>query len=638
MEATGYQPFGSVPWPVIEPMADGDPLSEFMLPLPDTPMAMSNAEPASPVISPGAPRSRQLVGGLRRSASRNNTEARQRAEQIRLLREAHESFCSELAVNSTFAADNMFPEDVHRVLITKSVPTTNHVKERVREVKAHTNLSLRAPPLDESESDEDEDGDEDEHESTPLREARGCYRGTAVSGAELESMDPRERYSNLRYLDGTWVRPPGDQSPHRDNMYYLAPNAFGERLDTAGDLEAVTKEFAKARVASSQATTLCSLIACHVTRFFGAPPRVYNVEDGVAKIQAVYNRVSDDSPFEPAPAQFRENVRQLKGYIGVRMKHLREGNRINERLQGILVRHRTDLPTEDECVSGNILTLRTTFTTDDLMKSVVDHFDPYDARRLLTTCKWGEDITKLLHDRFPRLHIYRIPNVFPHYVDASGTGYMHRDTNIKVAVGLIYTKRRDLKSDGTEESDPGEANRPGVQCFDVQHTVVGGKNVASWTGYDQPWTQDTKRITIHPTMFFKSHPELKVTLLDAATNEPLIPISAKELHGGLIATKLMARLEHAGKTARLLWNQGTENPAFAAMHNEDFATINQFKVGPLLSSRIQCHFKIRADAIGTSRVTGRPLTLSTESEAFSIVSKLAACKKMSTGKRKRDKP
>ena len=619
-------------------MANGDPLKQFMddLPAPG---------PSSPsVVSPGG---RVVVGGFRRSASRNmSIEQKQRLARQRAEKEAIESFCAELSLDPCLGQENAFDMATQHQLVSMSVPTSRHVMEREREIAASTDLAARAAPIPEEqvENDDDDDDDDDDEEQSYLMQACKCYRGTAVPSDELAAMSQREKFDKLRFLvsgdqqDGLWLRPPNATSMHKPNEYHLEDDAYGTRRDLTEDVKSAAHEFTRARRASATALTL--LMGNTLVRIafsdvqHGLPKRVYGIEDGAHKIQLVLDHAAGEVPFE-VTQQFKDQANMLRAAITTRMRHLKEGKRINDCVQSEMARFRATIPTDAEVADGGVLTLRSTFTTDDLMKTVVEHFGPYDAGRLLRTCKWGDDITKLLKDRFPHLHIYKIPGLFPHHVDAGGTGYMHAQTLFKVAVGLVYSKKREPRPDGTIEQDPGEADRPGVQCFDAPNTPIGVPNRAVWTGYDQPWDPDTKHVTIHPSMFFVSHPELKISIVDAVTGRLIVDLGDRELHGGLVPEKAMASLEAKGKRSRLMWNHSSENPTWASMRNENFATMSKFKGDSLLTSRIGCKVRIRAEAVGIGR-HGSQLTLKTESEPLSVVSSLKVAKNASySGKRKK---
>ena len=373
-----------------------------------------------------------------------------------------------------------------------------------------------------------------------------------------------------------------------------------------------------------------------VARAFGQQPRVYTPEQGVANMRGFLEGL--EHGWAPANSDRARTIRQC---IMTRMKFLNEGRRINARIEEALQCIRHDLPTQEEVANGTRLDLRAAIQTEDLMSAIIDHFGPYDAGRLLRTCRWGDDIKASLKLRFPHLHIYRIPDFFPHVVDAGGAGYMHHQTTFKVALGLVYSKRRDVGADGKVEQDPGDENRPGVQCFEAINTVVGAKNCESWTAYAQPWTAEQKRSTIHPSAFFRAPPDVSIWLVDAKFNTPVVALDDKNLHGGLVPDKSMARCEVDGKHGRLMWTNKDKNPDSKPFQGEEFATMFYFKGNSsLLSSRWGCKFKLKATVTGISRATGKKLVMSTESDPFTIVSTLrnakAATKLSAAQKRKRN--
>ena len=651
MEAQEYNAFGSLPWPAIDPMGSGDPLQAFMNNLDGD----DSLTPA--IVSPGAPK-RPVVGGIRRSASgrgRSSLEQKQRAERERAETEAIESFAAELSIHPQFGRDNQFSPETRMHLIGMSVPTAQHVRGRRTEITVSTDLAFRSDPLAEEDDDDEDEPPEDwraRAAETPLVFARKCFKGKAVSSSELDGLTQREKFSNYLFLsnerddtdgtNGTWVHFPTDAQVHRDGRYRLAPDAFGERAGLMSDVVAANRAFTTARSEHECAEKF--MRSTEGILEAGAPKAVHGIAHGLKRIRTFLKDADDmNMNFEDGPSwginhfiQQRDTAERLRQCIMKRMLYLRGGRRINDRIQTELNRFRSNKPSFEEISVGNIATLVSTFTTDDLMKYVADHFGPYDSGRLLRTCKWADDITKLFKSRFPRLHIYRIPQVFPHHVDAGGFGYMHAQSLFKVAVGMIYTKKREPLLDGSFEQDPGETDRPGVQCFDVQNTVIGAKNIESWTGFDQPWDPEMKRTTIHPSMFFQDIPTLQIVLIDATTNQPVVPLTDKVAHGGMVPDKVMARRELLGAKPRLKWSSTSENPSWRAMQGEDFAVMSKFKADDILSSRINSRFKIRAEAVGQGS-HGSPLRLVAESDPFVVVSSLAVAKRASyTNKRKRN--
>ena len=180
----------------------------------------------------------------------------------------------------------------------------------------------------------------------------------------------------------------------------------------------------------------------------------------------------------------------MLNHIEKRSYWLRRGRAIDARIDKCLrkvrsINAKVNDKTDDELLAMGKLRLRTTFTTDDLMKSVAEYFGPYDAGRLIRACKWGSDIIKLLRSRFPQLTIFRLPGHFPHLVDASGNAFMHNQTLISVAVGLCYSSRRPLGPDGKPAVEPRGYLGPAVECYAAQNTPEEVRSVSRTCSYTE---------------------------------------------------------------------------------------------------------------------------------------------------------
>lgn len=617
---------GTTGWGYVEPMADGDPLRAFMNTMPEL----------GDLHSPGAPAQqpqRRVVGGMRRSSSRprQSEDERRRLEEQRQLHFALESAASEFCLHPALNASNppLTPED-HRKLIGLAIPTKEHIRGRERDIRTVADFAARAEPEDEDDASDASDYEDDDDD--PKVFARKCFKGTAVPSAELEGLSNRERFANFRFLSsaeayedeavGVWVRPPAEE--HYGGKYFLSRGCYGERLGLDNELTAAGRAFDRARAEHQKLYNECCGTGGTVgaPSLFGQPTRVTSIDDGITKMR----RLLDN----PVTVLERQLAQRVRANVLQRFKFLNEGRNINTRIQGALDTIRANHLTPEQCAERNIPTLLTTFTTEDLMMAVANNLGPYDARRLLGSCKWGPDIAALLKSRMPQLHIFKIPQVFPHYTDPGGIGYNHTQAQLKIAVGLTYTKKRETEAD---MKDPGYENRPGVQTFAACNTHRGARNSASYEGFEQPWNAEMRRTTIHPHEFFTEPPTLKITLIDAITNLPVVPYSKKDRHGGMVPDKVMGNIESQGMKPRLYWTDRNVNPSehIISMRNEDFAVMSRFRTdSDSLSSRLGSKYKIRASATGVSWVTGQPLVLRTESEVFTLVSSLAVAKSMST--------
>lgn len=541
-------------------------LDQFMNALPDP----SYPEPIPPMDPPG----RAVVGGFRRSAThRSEIQDRVRAKKLQSDQEAIHSFVADLYL-PRIGKDN--PAYKHTLSI--ALPSRETVAAFGRTLATTTSIALRARPVDEISEDDKSEDCVLVRQTPELVWARSCYRGKTTG-----------------------------------EKYHIAPGAYGWRDDLDADFKSVCRNFTQARVHT---------VGAHHCVIKDGPFAFTTLQDGVNKIQRILDGSSNNIMY-PWVAE------ELLKCIRFRMKYFKEGARVLNRIESAMASFQSTKGSEDD-EEQQRPAFSTTFSSEDLMGALAEALLPRDASRLIQACRWTPSVRKILSARFPRLHIYEIPSVFPHFEDAAGkAAFMHKQTTIKVAVGLVATTERQLPA--------APSSRPSLYCYDAAYTVPGSKNVASWTEYDQAFDPRFERTTLHPSNLFNEPPDLTITLVDLVTDQPVLPMTTKEQHGGLVPQKAMARCEARGSHARLQWNIHSidENPRWSP--NGEFAVMSKFHLS-LLSSRVnQSRFKIRAEVRGVSRLTGRPLHLSTYSDAFSIVSSLAQARAAAAGggKRKR---
>lgn len=523
----------------------------------------------APPIPPMDPPGRAVVGGLRRSAThRSEIQDRARAKMLQSDQEAINSFVADLYLPRISKDD---PAYKHTLSIT--LPSRETIAAFGRTLATTTSIALRARPIDEI-SEDDKFEDYVLIRQTPeLVWARSCYRGKTTG-----------------------------------EKYHLAPGAYGWRDDLDADFKSVVCNFNRGREHT---------VGAH--HCIG-PFAFSTIEDGRDKIKRILDGSSNNIMYPWAAAELLKCIRQ-------RMKYLKEGTRVLNRIKSAMTSFQSTKGSEDDDEQQRPA-FSTTFSSEDLLGSLAEHLLPRDASRLIQACRWTPSVQKILSARFPRLHIYEIPGVFPHFQDAVGkASFMHKQATVKIAVGLVLTTER--------QPSAAPSLRPSLYCYDAAYTVPGSKNVASWTEYDMTLDPRFERTTLHPSNLFNEPPDLTITLVDSVTDQPVLPMTLKEQHGGLVPQKAMARCEAKGSHARLQWNMHSidENPRWSP--NGEFAVLSKFHFPPIKSLARGSRFKIRAEVRGASRLTGRPLHLSTYSDAFSVVSSLAQARAAAAGGRKR---
>ena len=603
MDVDTYVPFGSSSW--------GD------LPGPPTPV----------------PSDRPIGGGQFRSASKRKALSLAEERKNNMEEEAAiRSMAFELVTNST---TSIWPSKAHRFksddfkhATAASVPTERHIQERKKDIECHSDLPSRNPPpfdvagrylqnrvcsTDDTSlyqyvreivyHDDEEDSADDTSAKTPLQYAISTYCGRKMQSEELGAMTATERFSNLVYLNDTWINPSPAGTSHEYGKYGLKANEYGEFLDLKSDIETMEDLFSKARQASNTVATELLL-----SNALGPERKVACDEDAFYKIKYYF----DASSPVCAVQECRTRTRKL---IMERWKHLNEGKRINRRIQHNLIKIRSKM------TSVNFF--ERAYSSDDVFKCIIDFLSPIDACALLYVRKWDYECIRLLKGLLPALRIFELKGHFPHLKDADGTMLMHKQAMVKCAIGIAYHKR--CTSDTSNNQDSSSIND--IQTFEARSTYVGAKYTQTWTLYETVSPHGTRIVTVPAHKYFYDPPKIDVKLVDYETGEAYDPLSE---FGGLVPEHCMQRIYAANRHPRLHFN--IDHQKWPRLPSTNFAVMSRFS----LKNVSVCNRKLKLVATVTGKRTNNvdPLVLTAESVPFRVVSSLKNAQQRKSKKRK----
>ena len=513
--------------------------------------------------------------------------------------------------------------------VSFAIPTENHVEERKSMIFSQCDIASRLPPIDEDHAYErtsslafsstdntslysyeaySSQSHAQQATQTPLQYACSTFVGRAVSAAELEDTSPRQRFANSWILVGTdtWVNPCPAGTSHKYGEFCLPPNAFGENFDIQSDVDAMERQFEYGRHDSEKITH-----ELWRTRALGHSKCVQSDDDAMEKLNLYFQ---EQNPLLTV-LNGQNATRQL---ILKRFRHLSEGKRYNRRIQHSLIRFCNKKGT---LAAGLFVDV---FSTADLFKSVVGHLSPRGMARLLQTTKWGHDIQTLIRERMPSLCIYELPGSFPHMKDANGNSIVHKDTQIRIAVGFRYQRQRtDVSTDANNDT------RGDVHTFEAAHTCEGAKNVASITTFDSKLDDDLENVTVPSHAYFASPPTLDFELIETGTG---LPHDIECPFGGMTPEVAVQKVYGKGKSVRLYFNISI--PQLRTLSSSNLAVLTKFGLKNVHAKNKA--FKILVTATGIRRNTvNEPLVLRAESFPFYIRSSKSNAQKAPAAKRLR---
>ena len=327
-------------------------------------------------------------------------------------------------------------------------------------------------------------------------------------------------------------------------------------------------------------------------------------------LTGVDNQAHQDSLREMLISRFRAVARGRAAYRRIR-------TRVNT------------MTTRRKQTYGDRSLLLETLTTVDLVSKVVDNLSYVDALRLMIAFRGArvndKDVRSCFKRRLPRLHIYQIPDLFPHAIAANGDWLVFADIKIHVAVGFgIDTPRQRIREANpltdeltgqkfvVSEADYGTIRDP---AYSRNEGVVNGV-LAAFSSPDAPWHRATKECTKHPVVtdpnlrftpvnpreVFIQPPRLSVTLVYADSYLPVVP---NDLYGGLRPDN---DLRAVGGRVNL-----------AAPLSQPVATVFRMWPTVLSSKHFKKKFRIIVRATGVIKGSSPPLTTTITSETPPIV-------------------
>ena len=514
--------------------------------------------------------------------------------------------------------------------VSFAIPTEKHVEERRSMILSQCDIVSRLPPVDDEQlapvgkgggifpsTDKTSLYSYSEYASqsaidalarvqTPLQYACSTFVGRVVSSSELESTTPHERFSNswLFYGSGIWINPCPNGTLHKHREFHLADNVFGERYDIESDIHAMEMQFDYGRNDSEKITH-----ELWRTGALGPQKCVKSDDDALEKLNLYFQ---EQNPLLTV-LNGQNATRQL---ILKRFRHLTEGKKYNRRIQNSLIRFRNKKGNLRPCIFLEV------FSTVDLFKFMIGCLRPCDMVQLLKTTKWEDDIGQLIKHRMPSLCIYELSGSFPHMKDGNGNAIVHKEAQIRLAVGIRYERKRQKNTESQEGASV-------IHTFDAAYTCEGAKNYASLTTFPLKMEEDTEIVTIPYHAYFTKPPNLDFELMDARTG---LPYDIQCRFGGMTPSVALRKVYGQGKEVRLWCNINIQQ--LRTLPSSNLAVLAQFGLKNVCAKdRV---FKIVATASGIQKgTTDTSLVLQAESMPFYIRSSKSNAEKAPAAKRLR---
>lgn len=648
MEASEYVPFGSVPWNDFLDLGTG--VEGICSDSPSTP------GPPPPTTFP------VVVGGLvcaARDRIHINQQARQQAAQKSREEMELRSVCCEFSIHPILGMNNRYSQAEIDGLLAQGVPNLFHVDQKIRMIRNQTTVSDRSRIATTEDDDEDDDrrrrrrvsphtdffgfGSDDDDENTvqvalsAFEYALRSFRGTYVARSVARAMEPRDRFSNLQCWSAsgseTWyTRPPGDEHQDDDGVvrYKLNVGAYGTRYNLDKLMSDMEFSFKAARFAT---TTLFGMLVEHGV--IGVPARINGPDDGMEKLEKYLNYAENGVSGMAGDAYTSVIAASIRVKAHTRIRHMHDGKAINQKIDRLVSkvtsarRARAGLPYAERLRLG-ALTFADVFTTDDVLKSVVEILHPMHACALLMVCKWQPDCLCLLKSRLPRLIIYQSPGVFPHHVSSSGDWFVHQQRALDFCVGFGYKNLR------APNSDEKAAAEPIIFSLPMARTPIPReeRRYEKWMELDEFWNEKLETHTLDPLRYFKTSPVLTIDAVDAELGI-LLP-------GAIFPHKNVARQIASDAHPTLYWRdyeyergndtEGAPTPWHGRKNHHNYAVLCTYHVREP-TKRLGTKIRIRATITGTDK-RGYPLVLTTTSNEFSVMSTLKNATRASNSKRK----
>lgn len=308
--------------------------------------------------------------------------------------------------------------------------------------------------------------------------------------------------------------------------------------------------------------------------------------------------------------------------------------------------------------TGSLL-LEIVFATVDQAKPLIDRLEVNDAIHMNQVLRGARYATKegngdtlvldMLRERLPHLHIHVVEGTFPHKLDAVGAGAVYADKQIGLCLSVVTPHLRsalrekrlaeryapprtneEAQAMGARLRANPELTRAGVDAERHEQLVRDGYDFG--TNVDEEWlfardadlghpntfrsSAKPRRVkdngwhklkikpndemytqTNDPTKIWHAPPKLSITLINADTNEPVVP---GHDYGGLVPER---RLKAMG-APHLVANSGGTWPAHrhSQMFGRDYQTQRSFSKIPdgLLSAQQQRQPRFLDDARPTT--------------------------------------
>ena len=270
-------------------------------------------------------------------------------------------------------------------------------------------------------------------------------------------------------------------------------------------------------------------------------------------------------------------------------------------------------------------TLKDLFSCEDLLDGVLLHLGRSEASVLVQTCRWEAEQLDVMRARFPQLLFFA--NLFGGLTDGDANGFLHKQSMIRVTVGLVELRRQ---ADG--DSIPGSCDVLVSEGHTCTMKALSKNKKPKWSleTFDIDRRHNMHWEPFSSSIAFAKPPHVSVAVVDAET---LVPYEALMSKPTLIPERHLRKTYDDGEVPRLTFDWYTLSP------NERFPGLKAIELKYRLDNfpaRSNRRFRLRVQVCERQRLNNNMLQFTAYSGPFFVMSsKQVAEKAASNAKRKR---
>lgn len=271
------------------------------------------------------------------------------------------------------------------------------------------------------------------------------------------------------------------------------------------------------------------------------------------------------------------------------------------------------------------ITLKDLFSCEDLLDGVLLHLGRSEASVLVQTCRWDPEQLDVMRARYPQLLFFS--DLFGDLTDGDANGFLHKQSMIRVTVGLVELRRQ---ADG--DSIPGSCDVLVSEGHTCTMKALSKNKKPKWSleTFDIDRRHNMHWEPFSSSIAFAKPPHVSVAVVDAET---LVPYEALMSKPTLIPERHLQKTYDDGEVPRLTFDWYTLSP------NERFPGMKAIELKYRLDNfpaRSNRRFRLRVQVCERQRQNNNMLQFTAYSGPFFVMSsKQVAEKAASNAKRKR---